>query len=112
MTTQNVPPSIELVAGDVNDERILIVPDFADLTWVSSVIGELITPSTGSITNLTASVADAAAKTVRVNFGAGGGWLPTAPPGEYRLRLQLTGGGQVLTVPSQRSQYVVVIVST
>lgn len=112
MPITNVPPSIDLVAGDVNDQRILIVPDFADLAWVSSVVGELITPSTGAITNLTAAVADAAAKTVTVNFGGSGGWLPSAAAGEYRLRLQLTGGTQVLTVPSTQSQYVVVNVST
>lgn len=112
MPILNEPPFIDLVAGDVNDERILIVPDFPNLDWVSSAVAELINPSTGAITTLTATVTDPAAKHVRVNFGAPGGWLPSATPGEYRLRLQLSGGAQVLTVPSRRSQYVTVNVST
>ena len=107
------PEPIELVQGDVDDRRVLTVTGFADLSWVSSVVARIGPADIGAdAVELTASVADAVACTIEVNFGIAAGWLPaTATPGSYLLDAVLTSaGGRSLTAPVKREQMVPVVV--
>jgi hypothetical protein len=88
------------VAGDTGDTRTIRLDGIADLTGVTAIEayvwkeGDKSTRST-----LTCSVADATARTVTVNLGAGGGWLPTARPGSYFFEIEATFGTVIRTWP-------------
>lgn len=87
------------VQGDVNRSRIYKLSGIQDLTGLSSVEAHVWNNTTRA--TLAASVVDATERTVRVNFGIAGGWLPSLPAvGTWSIEIQGTfGDGSIYTWP-------------
>jgi hypothetical protein len=88
------------VAGDINDYRIVTVGGVEDLTTISSIEAHVWNSTTDA--TLAATVIDPVARTVRVEHGDTGGWLPSLPrPGKWWIEVEGTwGDGTVLTFPT------------
>lgn len=95
------------VAGDVNDVRVVTLDGIDDLAAVTSIEAHVWNLRTEPVT-LAATVTDAVARQVTVQLGAGGGWLPTAAPGEYFIEIEATFGTTVLTWPSGKPDKLIV----
>jgi hypothetical protein len=87
------------VSGDVGDSRLVVLDGIDDLTTVSSIEAHVWRRGMDPVT-LTAAVTDAIARTVTVQLGTSGGWLPTAEPGMYNVEIEATLGSTVLTWPN------------
>jgi hypothetical protein len=93
------------VPGDVNDLRVFRLDGVENLDAVQTVTGRVIAHPVEEgevVAVLTATVVDPEARTVEVNLGGVGGWLPTAEEGEYALqfRLVFNDGTTTLTWPA------------
>lgn len=111
MSTNANPPEIELVAGDIGDKRIVECTGVEDLTWVVDVIA-VVWNDTHAEVELEATVTDADNRLVEIDFGDADGWLPTADPDSYRLRIHCSSPTAELTFPVRREDQIAVIVSS
>jgi len=89
------------VTGDVGDTRLIRLDGIADLVSASAVEAHVWNDSTAVVT-LDATVTDTAARTVTVELGIAGGWLPAAAPGIYNFEVQVAFGANVLTWPNSQ----------
>lgn len=87
------------VSGDVGDTRLVVLDGIDDLTTVSSIEAHVWRNAVAPVT-LTTTVTDAVARSVTVQLGGAGGWLPTAAPGTYHIEIEVTIGSTVLTWPN------------
>jgi hypothetical protein len=95
------------VAGDVGDTRLITLDGIDDLSTASSVEAHVWLPS-GTKQTLTAAVTDPIERTVTVQLGLSGGWLPTATPGTWNFELEVTFPSAVLTWPNGKPDRIVV----
>lgn len=100
------------VQGDVNDMRIIRLSGVQDLSAVTVVTANVFTKRQGSVTEiatLTGSLVDPVARTISINLGGVGGWLPTANPGRYRIEYPVTfADGTTLTWPNEEADWITV----
>jgi hypothetical protein len=95
-------------AGDVKDTIVVTLDGVATLTGVSTVVPK-VTRNGALIATLSAAVTDVDDRTVTIQLGDTGGWLPTATPNVYELEYEVTYvNGAVLTWPSGRKDRIVV----
>jgi hypothetical protein len=99
------PPEITIRQGDLNDVRVFECTGVEDLTWASSAAAFVWTDDIAEVP-LVATITDAAARLVSVNFGAAAGWSSTAQPGTYLLRIKATGASASKTFPERREDYI------
>ena len=94
----NIEPA---VTGDEGDTRLLRLDGIADLDAATAVEAHVWNDATASVT-LAGSVTDATARTVTIELGDSGGWLPTAGPDIYDFEVQVTFGSDIWTWPNNR----------
>ena len=87
--------------GDLKDTVSVTLSGVEDLTTVTAVEAHVWANGVAPVT-LTAAVASASLRTVTVQLGGVGGWLPTAVARSYLFETQVTfADGSVITWPSK-----------
>lgn len=91
--------------GDVSDKRTLTLGGVDDLTAASSLRAHVYLREKDTTAELDVAILDANARTVELNLGDAGGWLPLRPhPGDWRVQVEVTfGDGTILTWPNDES---------
>lgn len=101
MTTWNRDP------GDVNDTIVVALSGIQDLNDAISVLARVTLGDVEVV--LAAAVTDPIARQVTVQLGGVGGWLPTATPGKWSFRIEVTFiDASVITWPTGSHDYIVV----
>jgi hypothetical protein len=96
------------VQGDANDTLTATFNGVQDLLGISAIEAHVWRNDVAS-TTLTATVTDAAARTVSVDLGS---WITTAAPAVYFVEIQATWTGspaKVVTSPAKRGTATIVV---
>ena len=97
MTTNPRP----CVAGDIGDTRNVTLGGVQTLVGATAVAHVRYLADPTVIADLAATITSTTDRTVTVNLGTSGGWLPSRPAsGDWDIEVEVTfGDGSVLTFP-------------
>lgn len=97
------------IQGDIDDTRVVRVDGIDSIPAGTTVRALVHRDPTTAV--LVATVIDGTERTVRIDLGAAGGWLPSRPAvGVWKVQLEFTfPSGGVLTWPTDSDAYLAVV---